>query len=439
MKKYIIYFFLIFITAYITTGCSKETDNCVQDELEPFFEIPYTQIDNISWKEMKFTLPIESNTEWFAVSSMGWCRVTENASGNTSANVIIEISENLTCKSRECTILFTWGKEGKKSEIKIIQEPQPFDKGGFYKIPVVFQMLYGNRNIDTQYVKPGHLQTVLDGVNELYRQCGQNLNLEFVMATETPNGDQMEEPGVNRVPWTASTIDCTEFMGSSEQRYLDIIWDPSKYINVVLYNFSDSQILGISQFPFVMAPDYFPGIESLYNSGLPTQENLDRPQCVSINNRYIYDIAPLAVPGNEEGTMTNVVCTLAHELGHYLGLRHTFSESYSGLCIDSDFCDDTPTYNRQNYESLVQVYGLSYKEHLDELISRESCNTGVTFVSTNIMDYSITYSNEFTSQQAERIRYILEHGVFIPGPKEYPEISESRASGNVKLPFNIME
>lgn len=438
MTRYFVYFFFVLSAAFLATGCSKDTDND-GEEVVPFFEVTCPQLDNIAWEGTVFTLSVESNAEWSVVSNAGWCKVTDNVSGNANADVTIEISDNLTGESREAIIQFTWGVEGEKNEIKVVQAPQPFEEGGLYKIPVVFQMLYGNRNIETQYVKEGHLQTVLDGVNELYRQSGQNLNIEFVMATETPTGEHMEEPGVNRVEWTASTIDCIEFMESDEQRYLDIIWDPSKYINVVLYNFSNPQILGISQFPFVMAPDALPGIESLYNSAFPTQENLDRPQCVSINNRYIYDTVPLAVPGNPEGSLTNVVSTLAHELGHYLGLRHAFSESYSGACIDSDFCDDTPTYNRQNYERLVQAYGTSYKEHIDELITREPCNSGESFISTNIMDYSITYSNEFTPQQAERIRYILEHGVFIPGPKNYPEISASRVSGKIKLPFEIME
>lgn len=438
MTKSFVYFLFILIAAFLTTGCSKDTDND-GEEVVPFFEVTCPQLDNIAWEGTVFTLSVESNAEWSVVSNAGWCKVADNVSGNANAEVTIEISDNLTGESREATIQFTWGVEGEKNEIKVVQEPQPFVEGGLYKIPVVFQMLYGNRNIETQYVKEGHLQTVLDGVNELYRQSGQNLNIEFVMATETPTGEPMEEPGVNRVEWTTSTIDCIEFMESDEQRYLDIIWDPSKYINVVLYNFSNPQILGISQFPFLMAPDALPGVESLYNSAFPTQENLDRPQCVSINNRYIYDTAPLAVPGNPEGSLTNVVSTLAHELGHFLGLRHAFSESYSGACIDSDFCDDTPTYNRQNYERLVQAYGMSYKEHIDELITREPCNSGESFISTNIMDYSITYSNEFTPQQAERIRYILEHGVFIPGPKNYPEISASRVSGKMKLPFEIME
>lgn len=87
---------------------------------------------------------------------------------------------------------------------------------------------------------------LLDKVNELYRNCGQDLNMEFVLATEDPDGNALAEPGVNRVKWTTSTIDCQAFMDSyKNERYLGLIWDPDRYINILLYNFSDASILGI--------------------------------------------------------------------------------------------------------------------------------------------------------------------------------------------------
>ena len=51
------------------------------------------------------------------------------------------------------------------------------------------------------------------------------------------------------------------------------------------------------------------------------------------------------------------------------------------------------------------------------LLMREDCDTGEEFRSTNIMDYAYTEANRFTLQQAARIRYVLEHSPYIPGPK----------------------
>ena len=51
------------------------------------------------------------------------------------------------------------------------------------------------------------------------------------------------------------------------------------------------------------------------------------------------------------------------------------------------------------------------------LMMREDCDTGEEFRSTNIMDYAYTEANTFSPQQAARIRYVLEHSPYIPGPK----------------------
>ena len=56
-------------------------------------------------------------------------------------------------------------------------------------------------------------------------------------------------------------------------------------------------------------------------------------------------------------------------------------------------------------------------EEKEMLLMREDCETGEEFRSTNIMDYAYTEANRFTPQQAARIRYVLEHSPYIPGPK----------------------
>lgn len=239
----------------------------------------------------------------------------------------------------------------------------------------------------------------------------------------------MEEPGVDRIPWASIPIDCEKFMSSSDDKYLDLIWNPDEYMNIMLYKFSNSAIAGIAQFPFLLAPDYLEGCE-IWTGGALSQENLNRPQCISVNSDYVYNMVSLT-PETPDGDDGCVAMTIAHELGHYLGLRHVFSESLWG-CRDTDYCDDTPTYDRSAYEKLVATYlGTSnFKDYLDELIQRESCTDGSVFVSDNIMDYSISYSNKFTSDQAERIRYILEKVYSFPvlkteRMKPSREVSES--------------
>lgn len=182
--------------------------------------------------------------------------------GNQTIN--LEIEENLSQNSRQATLSFTYSATdgSHTSEVTVLQKGQEFVAGGTYKIPVVFHVLYSNRNIPTQYVREGHLQTVLDEVNKLYRDCSQDLKLEFVMATVDPDGNLMEEPGVDRIPWASIPIDCEKFMSSSDDKYLDLIWNPDEYMNIMLYKFSNSAIAGIAQFPFLLAPDHWKVVKS---------------------------------------------------------------------------------------------------------------------------------------------------------------------------------
>lgn len=419
----------------LMAGCGD--DNETEEVLAPFLETSATSYDGIDAVNSTLTVTVRSNVDWTVESDKSWCTVLSGNTGSGNADIQLGIAENLTQDDRTATIKLLSTDNALSVTLTVNQLAPAFVAGGHYKLPVVFQVLYANKNDINQYVRPGHLQEVINGVNKLYRDCGQDLNMEFVMAEEDPEGNALEEPGVNRVAWTTGKMDCEEFMNSREKRHLNLIWDPDRYINIMLYTFSNASILGIAQFPFTVYPDVLPGCTA-WEGGVPGQDNLNRPQCVSINNKYIYDIGASLSPANPEGTDTYVIETIAHELGHYLGLRHTFSEAIYG-CSDTDFCDDTGTYDRSAYLRTLQSYGQNYLQHLDELVMRYDCQRGDKYISDNIMDYSISYFNAFTADQAERMRYILEHGVFIPGPKNRQTNTRTRVSGMLDLPIEIMK
>ena len=152
---------------------------------------------------------------------------------------------------------------------------------------------------------------------------------------------------------------------------------------------------------------------------------LDYPHCVYVNSTYVYDLEP------ESYKTSEIVGTLCHEISHFLGLRHAFGEdpeTYSRDCdIDTDFCEDTPTYNKSKYDSyLLSNYpagGVFTPELVAQLAERTVSATtsmytqGDKFTSTNIMDYAVSYLNALTPQQCERIRYILMRSPYVPGPK----------------------
>ena len=128
---------------------------------------------------------------------------------------------------------------------------------------------------------------------------------------------------------------------------------------------------------------------------------------------------------------------LAHELGHYLGLHHVFAETDNGTCEDTDYCKDTPSYNRSEYEQWLNNLDKQNKYQLKDLAKRYSCEKG-EYEAHNIMDYAYCFYNEITLEQRKRIRHILNYSPLIPGPKE-SRIDTRGVQGRLNLPICIMK
>ena len=389
---------------------------CNRNE-EPFLSLGSDASFTLSHSDTTIIVKVESNIGWTLTSDATWC-VPHKTEGVGSAEVSVAVAANEGAYERLATLLLSCPEGVVTHQISVAQQCLTPDSTTHYRLPVVFHVLYKSESNKKQNVIEGHLATLIDGVNAIYANCGVDLSLEFVMATHDPEGNQLAEPGVDRHKINDATINSSYFMGYGRdpKKYCQYMWDPSRYINIFTYAFEDKAILGISHFPYAIKPHALEGLTELeYDADW---SELPWPQCVSINNEYIYSHEAYY-------TMTDVVNTLAHELGHFLGLRHAFSEdpeTYDrDICLDSDFCTDTPTYNKAAYDKLLQALmasgGSIDNEEKELLLMREDCETGEEFRSTNIMDYAYTEGNRFTPQQAARIRYVLEHSPYIPGPK----------------------
>ena len=320
-----------------------------------------------------------------------------------------------------------------------------------YDIPVVFHVFYSQMSQPLEYVEEGHLPKVLEAVNRRFANCGQDLKLKFHLATVDPDGNVMEEPGVDRQKLRIATLDSSDFLmdesfvlrvASGERiQAEDFIWDPTKYLNICLFREKDAKVLGISSFPYTLHPDTLAGMPKLMEMR-PASE-MGYPHCVYVNSTYIYDLEP------ESYKTSEIVGTLCHEISHFLGLRHAYGEhpvTFSTDCdLDTDFCEDTPTYNKAKYNQyLLSRYpagGVFTPELVAELSQRTVSETnsfytkGDTFTSTNIMDYAVSYLNELSPQQCARIRYILMRSPYVPGPKVKREHTPAPARSSKKQPF----
>lgn len=310
-----------------------------------------------------------------------------------------------------------------------------------YEIPVIFHVLYADRNQAAQYISATRLENILKAVNKFYAGSGEgsNLNVTFTLAQTDEKGKALSTPGVEYIQWEEDyPIAYSDFMTNNENKYTRYIWDPNQYINVMMYPFkSDNErytTLGISHMPYTTKGSHsLEGLTQIEQTTLK-KGNLMYPYCVSINSLYI----------DEESTdqyynPQDVTVTLAHELGHYLGLYHVFSEDEDDTCKDTDYCEDTPSYNKTEYDSYYEWAvkgGVEQSKWFSALVQRTNCS-GKRFTSTNLMDYEISYSNQFTADQRARVRHVLMYSPLIPGPKQTSRAASASAAANepINLPI----
>ena len=321
-----------------------------------------------------------------------------------------------------------------------------------YRLPVVFHVFYTDPADSTQNIPAGRLSTILARVNEIYRGGvygeSENANLIFTMARYGEDGKELAEPGIHRVRWEGDyPMDPDEVMTDETGKYKKYLWDPNEYINVFAYQFAggaaEGEVLGISHLPYsVKGGQELEGLETVAYARIG-KANLTYAHCSSINSSHIYSessrygLADKGAGGYRYRS-DDINVTLAHELGHYLGLHHIFTER-DGLatdsCGDTDHCQDTPSYNRVAYSA--SIAGMAGATTMDELLVRMDCNGG-EFWSANIMDYSVGLGYKLSADQKRRIRHVLNHSPLIPGPKVGTGATRGAAAapgGPVRLPF----
>ncbi|MBU2903898.1 hypothetical protein KO529_03805 [Arenibacter algicola] len=202
---------------------------------------------------------------------------------------------------------------------------------------------------------------------------GGDAKIEFVLAKSNPDSEPID--GINRINMSIKEIND---LGYNQNHYAQFAyWDPSKYINIwttPLPLDTECLVLGSATGP---------------KTDLPGTQLLATPK-----------------QGDAEGILinwmhfgeSNIVCharygrTLTHEMGHFLGLLHTWG---GHDCELNDYCDDTPAVDEI-------VFGRN---------SFEGCS-GETIMIGNYMNYSDDdVMNIFTKEQIQRIYYVLDNHI----------------------------
>ncbi|MDD5148877.1 MAG: zinc metalloprotease, partial [Flavobacterium sp.] len=276
-------------------------------------------------------------------------------------------------------------------------------------IPVVVHVIHNGQAIGTApNITDNQVQSQITVLNQDYRRMlgtpgGTSTNLvaadvqiEFVLAKQDPDGNPTN--GIDRVNMCQSSWSETDI---NETVKPSTIWDPTQYMNMWTLKFTRNDLLGYAQFPNSS------GLQGLNAFG--GDANTD-----GVVSRYdVFGSSDfgstflLAAPYDKGRTMT-------HEVGHYLGLRHTWGDGNghpaipadptttpptpaspaSPDCTATDYCADTP---QEGYE------------HYDCITTYDTCPTDIgNDMVENYMDYTDdACMNIFTQNQKERIMVVM--------------------------------
>lgn len=203
-----------------------------------------------------------------------------------------------------------------------------------------------------------------------FLQYAGNANLEFCLATTDPNGAPTN--GVIRTPTTKNNFDKDTEGDDMKRSSTDGAdgWPPSKYINIWvcdIVNSGSGQILGYA-----------------YKPGLPSWN--------AWKDGLVIDFRYFGTVGNAS---SNDGTTPTHELGHYLGLSHTFCEQTNAqgdyICCDNDddnfggFVDDTPAVKDIYYGP---VNASTNNNTCNDLSYANAFTTDVLDMDENFMSYA---------------------------------------------------
>jgi hypothetical protein len=260
---------------------------------------------------------------------------------------------------------------------------EPVTGDSILYLPVVVHVVHNRESIgEGANLSRERIERQIEILNEDFRRKegtkgynnhadGADAKIEFILARSTPDAEPFN--GIHRID--ASKV-AVEDLGYSQNFYAQYAyWDPEQYINIwttPLPLETECLVLGSATGPFTDLP----GTDLL---SIPREGDAEG---ILINSIHFGE--------SEIDCHAKYGRTLTHEMGHFLGLLHTWG---ARDCELNDYCDDTPAVD--DY-----VYGRN---------AFLGCK-GETIMIGNYMNYSEDeVMNIFTNDQVARMHYVLNH------------------------------
>ena len=435
-----------------------------------------TDFQNVTAEGDTLKVIISSDRKFVPVTETDWLSANLPA-GRSRNKVTINVRPNLSDKERvgEIAFVIAEDEEGEKDKVSITVHQRGRDQSFaidsvMYEIPLIFHVITNPEDIakkdaqnndndpnnDYTKVTGSSLQKLVEQVNQLYsgnppypkammkgkeynRAGLTNSRIRFVLATKDPDGKRLSPSGITSHDMTERSLDPAIVMQDKKGgTYHSMSYPISRYINVYVFPFKHGKdvgqiTLGISHLPYLVTEHKLEGLGT-WDRVIKGFDNYNH--CIVLNYQQFENrVKETQSISRIHETLTPAAVTLAHELGHYLGLGHVFAEKKSEgetsvlqlteECIDSDFVEDTPSYNRIAYNrvmseqiaALESSQGSTAQSVLTSLLARDLCDGRFNQTSFNLMDYEVSYNDRFTPGQISRMRLVLYYSLTVPGDK----------------------
>lgn len=281
-------------------------------------------------------------------------------------------------------------------------------------IPVVFHLI-NYSEASNNYLSEERIQEQVNQLNMEFANFPEyssfndhpasvDTRIQFCLAAIDDSENTMDEPGINRINATAAGFNQPPLTRDYIENQIkdSTIWNPNHYLNIWVI---DGAITDNANDP-ILGYGYFP-VES-------TLEGLDEPLTWGDETKdgvviRIDHVGSIANPNTFYGTLNpRYGRLLVHEIGHFLGLRHTWGDGApdedEGCQLD-DYCDDTP-----NCETPNHITGNNLVTQQQHMCEQEKFSCGSLDMIENHMDYSIDgCRNILTADQKLRMRIVLEN------------------------------
>ncbi len=276
------------------------------------------------------------------------------------------------CKAHDITVRYL-AEQGLPTDLQqALPQVDVFDasRGGTLTIPVVFHVVW---NTSSENIPESAINAVMTQLNQDYSASNSNLSsvrstfqssignvgIQFCLAQVDPQGNTTT--GITRTQTTATWFNPDTQTNSMKSAPLGRApWDPTRYLNVWVCDISSGASGGFVTLGYAYLPTG--GIVGSSIDGLV----IDFQYGMQLSSR-----------------------TATHEIGHYLGLLHTWGQD-PGSCSSDDGYSDTPNTSSPTYSC--------------SNTSLQKCNVLTQY--ENFMDYS-NCSAMFSNQQGNAMTGIL--------------------------------